>query len=102
MKISTEKLFEMEPLRATAFILLKISCEGKKTGTNSTTKFWHYARTSLMGWNSWGCYGPTVTEAEVKANADIMAENLKSHGWHYLVVDIRWDLVHRNWSGFRK
>jgi hypothetical protein len=43
-----------------------------------------------MGWNSWDCYGPTVTEAEVKANADYMAENLKSSGWEYVVVDIRW------------
>lgn len=43
-----------------------------------------------MGWNSWDCYGPTVTEAEVKANADYMARYLKSSGWEYVVVDIRW------------
>ena len=43
-----------------------------------------------MGWNSWDCYGPTVTEQEVKANADYMARNLKSYGWEYIVVDIRW------------
>lgn len=43
-----------------------------------------------MGWNSWDCYGPTVTEAEVKANADYMAKYLKASGWEYVVVDIRW------------
>ena len=43
-----------------------------------------------MGWNSWDCYGPTVTEAEVKANVDYMAKNLKKAGWEYIVVDIRW------------
>jgi alpha-galactosidase len=43
-----------------------------------------------MGWNSWDCYGPTVTEAEVKANADYMAAYLKEYGWEYIVVDIRW------------
>jgi alpha-galactosidase len=43
-----------------------------------------------MGWNSWDCYGPTVTEAEVKANADYMAQHLKGSGWEYVVVDIRW------------
>ncbi|GAB3295915.1 hypothetical protein GCM10027348_17900 [Hymenobacter tenuis] len=43
-----------------------------------------------MGWNSWDCYGPTVTEAEVKANADYMAKNLLPFGWDYVVVDIRW------------
>ena len=30
-----------------------------------------------MGWNSWICFGTSVTEDEVKANADFMAENLK-------------------------
>ena len=29
-----------------------------------------------MGWNSWDCYGTTVTEAEVKANADYMARTV--------------------------
>jgi hypothetical protein len=43
-----------------------------------------------MGWNSWDCYGTTVTEAEVKANADYMAARLKQHGWQYVVVDIQW------------
>src|SRR6266487_619531 len=43
-----------------------------------------------MGWNSWDCYGPTVTEAEVKANADYLAQNLAAFGWKYVVVDIQW------------
>jgi alpha-galactosidase len=53
-------------------------------------EFHQWAITPPMGWNSWDCYGPTVTEAEVKANADYMAEHLKSFGWEYIVVDIRW------------
>ncbi|MBH8567718.1 NPCBM/NEW2 domain-containing protein [Microvirga sp. STS02] len=59
---------------------------------NAVTKpdFHQWATTPPMGWNSWDCYGPTVTEAEVKANADYMARNLKSSGWEYVVVDIRW------------
>ncbi len=48
------------------------------------------AKTPPMGWNSWDCYGPTVVESEVKANADYMAKYLKSAGWEYIVVDIRW------------
>jgi hypothetical protein len=43
------------------------------------------AATPPMGWNSWDCYGTTVTEAEVKANADYMAQHLKQHGWQYIV-----------------
>jgi len=46
--------------------------------------------TPPMGWNSWDSYGTTVTEAQVKANADAMARDLKSHGWQYIVVDIQW------------
>jgi len=43
-----------------------------------------------MGWNSWDSYGTTVTEAQVKANADAMARDLASHGWQYIVIDIQW------------
>jgi hypothetical protein len=55
-----------------------------------TPAFRNWAATPPLGWNSWDCYGPTVTEAETKANADYMAKNLKSSGWEYVVVDIRW------------
>lgn len=43
-----------------------------------------------MGWNSWDCYGPSVDEATVRANAAIMAKELKQFGWEYIVVDIQW------------
>jgi len=54
-----------------------------------------------MGWNSWDAYGTTVTEAEVKANADYMAKNLKSHGWEYVVVDIQWSEPNAKAHGYR-
>ena len=43
-----------------------------------------------MGWNSWDCYGASVTEDIVRQNADYMAEHLKLYGWEYVVVDIQW------------
>ncbi|MCM1044692.1 MAG: glycoside hydrolase family 27 protein [Candidatus Gastranaerophilales bacterium] len=43
-----------------------------------------------MGWNSWDCYGAAVNEAQVRDNAVYMANNLKSFGWEYIVVDIQW------------
>lgn len=43
-----------------------------------------------MGWNSWDCYGASVTEKEVRSNAQYMAKNLKQYGWEYIVVDIQW------------
>jgi len=48
------------------------------------------APTPPMGWNSWDSYGTTVREAQVKANADWMAEHLAKYGWQYIVVDIQW------------
>jgi DUF1680 family protein len=52
--------------------------------------FGQWASTPPMGWNSWDVYGSSVTEAEVKSNADYMAQNLKPLGWEYVTVDIRW------------
>ena len=49
-----------------------------------------WAPTPPMGWNSWDCFGTTVTEAQTKAQADFMAAKLKAHGWQYIVVDIQW------------
>ncbi|ANY70802.1 alpha-galactosidase [Paenibacillus sp. BIHB 4019] len=48
------------------------------------------AVTPPMGWNSWDCYGASVKEEEVRANARYMAEHLKPFGWEYVVVDIQW------------
>lgn len=43
-----------------------------------------------MGWNSYDYYDTAVTEQEVRANAEYMAQNLKEYGWEYIVVDIQW------------
>lgn len=43
-----------------------------------------------MGWNSYDYYDTTVNEAQVRANADFMAANMKDAGWEYVVVDIQW------------
>ena len=59
------------------------------------------AATPPMGWNSWDCYGTTVTEAEVKANADYMAAHLKQHGWQYIVIDIQWSEPNAQAHGYR-
>ncbi len=42
------------------------------------------------GWNSYDYYDTTVTEAQVRANADYMAEHLLRYGYEYIVVDIQW------------
>ncbi|OPZ82896.1 MAG: Alpha-galactosidase A precursor [bacterium ADurb.Bin429] len=48
------------------------------------------AATPPMGWNSYTCYGITVREDEVLANAHFMAEHLASLGWAYIVLDGMW------------
>jgi alpha-galactosidase len=59
------------------------------------------APTPPMGWNSWDSFGTTVTEDEVKANADYMAAHLKAHGWQYVVVDIQWSELDPKSHGYR-
>jgi len=59
------------------------------------------APTPPMGWNSWDSFGTTVTEDEVKANADYMAKNLRTHGWQYIVVDIQWSDANAKAHGYR-
>ncbi|MBR3581538.1 MAG: glycoside hydrolase family 27 protein [Lachnospiraceae bacterium] len=49
-----------------------------------------WLKTPPMGWNSYDYYNTSVTEADVKANADYMAKHLKGFGWEYIVVDIAW------------
>lgn len=54
-----------------------------------------------MGWNSWDGYGASVTEAEVRGNAEYLARHLKPHGWDYVVVDIQWSEPLANSSAYR-
>ncbi len=58
-----------------------------------------FAKTPPMGWNSYDYYDTTVTEEQVKANADFMAVHLKEYGWEYVVVDIQW---YANGAGSRR
>ncbi|HZL09292.1 MAG TPA: glycoside hydrolase family 27 protein [Prolixibacteraceae bacterium] len=99
MKIQFKIYFLVLPL------IFAVACTGKKPTTvaaNQDKEFWQYAKTPPMGWNSWDCYGPTVTESEVKANADYMSENLKQHGWEYIVVDIRWFVENDKAGGYNE
>ncbi|MCR5724330.1 MAG: glycoside hydrolase family 27 protein [Treponema sp.] len=48
------------------------------------------ALTPPMGWNSYDYYNTTVTEADVRANANYMAKHLRQYGWEYIVIDIQW------------
>lgn len=58
--------------------------------TQIKANFYQFAPTPPMGWNSWDCYGTTITEDQFKSNVDVMSSKLKKHGWQYAVVDIQW------------
>jgi alpha-galactosidase len=48
------------------------------------------APTPPLGWNSWDCYGMTITEQELLDNARAMALGLGGSGFEYLVMDAGW------------
>ena len=74
----------------------------KETAPFAKGEFKEWAQTPPMGWNSWDCYGSTVREHEVKANADYMADKLKKQGWEYIVVDIRWFVENDKAGGYNQ
>jgi len=52
--------------------------------------FWSWSDRPVMGWNSWDCFATTVTEAQTRAQAAVMKEQLSAHGWKLVTVDIQW------------
>lgn len=49
-----------------------------------------WSETPMMGWNSWDCFGTTVTEAQTLQQAEVMSSRLKKFGWQLITVDIQW------------
>jgi len=72
------------------FVLLASSLVSFCSLRAADPAFLQWAPRPPMGWNSWDCFGTTVTEDQVKAQAGFMATQLKAHGWEYIVVDIQW------------
>ncbi len=113
--MNTNTLFQSERMSETCFmkkilILLSIliaagfisGCKQGNKIDSGVPEFHKWAPTPPMGWNSWDCYGPTVVESEVKANADYMSKYLKKYGWKYIVVDIRWYVENDKAGGYNQ
>jgi alpha-galactosidase len=79
-----------------AVMIILSSCTGRKSATAIATVDpippldKSLAIKPPMGWNSWDCLGWGATEAEVRANAEYMAKNLKGLGYEYIVIDMLW------------
>lgn len=58
------------------------------------------ALTPPMGWNSWNCWGLSVSQEKVKASAQaIIDKGLIDHGWSYINIDDGWEHSERARDG---
>jgi alpha-galactosidase len=52
------------------------------------------ALTPPMGWNSWNCWGLSVTQNKVLSSArEFVIKKLSQHGWTYINIDDGWEIV---------
>lgn len=58
------------------------------------------ALTPAMGWNSWNCWGLSVSDEKVKSSAQAMIDKgLINHGWSYINIDDGWQDPKRTANG---
>ena len=58
------------------------------------------ALTPPMGWNSWNCWGLSVTQEKVVSSAKALIEKgLVDYGWAYMNIDDGWEAPERNADG---
>lgn len=56
--------------------------------------------TPPMGWNSWNCWGLSVSEEKVIKSAEAMiSKGLIDHGWTYMNIDDGWEAEKRSPTG---
>ena len=56
--------------------------------------------TPPMGWNSWNCWGLTVSDEKLRTSARAMInKGLVDHGWAHLNIDDGWEAGARNANG---
>jgi len=73
-------------MKKTAVVLAALFACGVLTGAQEQA----LAPTPPMGWNSWDAFGESIKESDIRATAEWMAQNLRQHGWEYVVVDSGW------------
>jgi alpha-galactosidase len=61
-----------------------------RVSAQTNPDYWQFTPKPLLGWNSWDIFGTTVTDQQVKEQADAMAKYLLPSGYKYLTVDIQW------------
>jgi len=89
------------PIRLLPVLSLMLAFGSVIAAPPEEPKFWSWAKTPPMGWNSWDGFATTVTEAQTRAQTDVMATKLKPFGWQYVVVDIQWYEPEANGFNYR-
>ncbi len=58
------------------------------------------ALTPPMGWNSWNCWGTSVSQQKVQASAQAMIDKgLINYGWNFVNIDDGWEAKERDIDG---
>ena len=70
----------------TVAIAIAINCIAQNSSLN---KYHQWATTPPLGWNSPDYFGTTVTEQQVREQADAMAKQLLPSGYKCLTVDFK-------------
>ena len=78
---------------------LTIACFMIAAAALSAADFHDWAPTPPMGWNSFDCFGLSLTEAQAKEQAEAMIKQLKPFGWDVFVIDHQW--YNDNQKGFQ-
>jgi alpha-galactosidase len=51
--------------------------------------------TPPLGWNSWNCWGLSVSDEKIRKSAEAMkTSGLIDHGWTYINIDDGWEYMH--------
>ena len=78
---------------------LTLACAALAAAALSAADFHDWAPTPPMGWNSFDCFGLSLTEAQAKEQAEAMVKQLKPFGWDVFVIDHQW--YNDNQRGFQ-
>lgn len=87
------------PCRLT-FDVTAENAAGKATQTFTLEVGNRIALTPPMGWNSWNCWGLSVSQEKVMSSATaIIEKGLADYGYQYINVDDAWEAAERNADG---
>ena len=85
------------PAQANYSVRIRVSnSAGVDTQTLTLAVGDRLALTPPMGWNSWNCWGLSVSDEKVRSSAQaLLDKGLADHGWTYINIDDGWQAASR-------